>query len=95
MGHSSQAEFSLIPEVNLAVSYQLTQHIRLYGGYNFLYWTNVIRPGDHITNAIDSRQVPTDQNFTQGARGIGPAFPQFQTRDFFAHGFFVGVELGF
>lgn len=96
IGAYSHSHFSIIPEVSLSLSYQATQHIRLYGGYNFLYWTNVIRPGDYVNNNVDGRQIPTDQNFIAGVKGNSPAGPTtFQMRDFFAHGFFAGVEIGY
>jgi hypothetical protein len=95
IGVRSNREFSFIPEANLSFSYQWTQHLRVFGGYNILYWTNVVRPGDMIPGAVDSRQVPTDQNFISTSRPSVPGAPQFLQRQFFAHGFHVGVEIGF
>jgi hypothetical protein len=95
MGTRSLRDVTLIPEANLSISYQCTRQIRLYGGYNILYWPNVIRPGDHVTNVVDSRQIPTDQNFIPGFRASTPAFPTFVMRNLLIHGFHVGVEFGF
>jgi hypothetical protein len=95
IGVRSDRSFSIIPEVNLSMSYQVTQHIRMFGGYNLLYWTNIIRPGDQITNAVDSRQIPTDQNFINGFQASTPGTSNFVMRNFLAHGFFAGIEIGF
>ncbi len=94
IGTSSRNEFSFVPEANFSVSYQLGQNIRLFGGYSALYWSSVARPGDHLNSVIDSRGVPSSLAFTPGT-GTAPATPPLVFRDFFAHGFNVGVEFGF
>ena len=94
-GERIQREFSVIPEANLGLSCQLNPWCRIFGGYNILYWSSVIRPGDHINNVVDSRQIPTDPNFNPNVHPTTPAFPSFVTRNFFVHGFFAGVEFEF
>ena len=94
-GQRSHSEFSIIPEANLGLSCQLNSWCRIFGGYNILYWSSVIRPGDHINNVVDSRQIPTDQDFNPNVQPTTPAFPSFVTRNFFVHGFFAGVEFEF
>ena len=59
-GHFTNSVFSVVPEVGINLGWQATQHIKLYAGYNFLYWTNVLRAGD---------QVDTD---AQRAESAGP-----------------------
>jgi hypothetical protein len=94
-GSRSENLVSIIPEVNFTVSYQLNSHFRFFAGYNALFWSQVIRPGDHINSTLDSRQIPTDQNYTAGVAGLSPSFPGLVNRNFFAYGFSVGVEIGF
>jgi hypothetical protein len=94
-GQQSRSEFSIIPEANLGLSCQLNSWWRIFGGYNILYWSSIIRPGDHINNVVDSRQIPTDQDFNPSVRPGTPGFPSFVTRSFTVHGFFVGMEFGF
>ena len=91
---TSTRNFSLIPETNVSLSYQATQHIRLFGGYNFLYWTNVIRPGDYLNNQVDSRQIPTDQNFINGFQATRNPPISHVMHNFYAHGFHAGFEIG-
>src|SRR5262249_19587077 len=95
IGSNSNREFTIMPDLSLSLSYQCTQHLRLFGGYNFIYWNNVIRPGDYANNAVDSRNIPTDQNFNGTFKGGAPTFPSFIQRNFYAHGWHVGVEVGF
>jgi hypothetical protein len=45
--------FTAVPEAQLTVGYQLGAHVRATVGYNFLYWSNVARPGNQIDNVFD------------------------------------------
>lgn len=86
--------FAVIPEANLNLSYQLTNNLRVFGGYSVLYWSNVARAGGQVHTSIDPRQVPTDVSFIPGFGGIGPA-QHLTTSGFFANGVNVGLEIGF
>jgi hypothetical protein len=95
-GTFSQNRFTIAPEVNVALSVQLHRCLRAFVGYDFLYLNNVIRPGDAISNIVDSRQMPTfGANYNPAASTGTPGVPGFVHRDFFAQGFFVGLEIGF
>jgi hypothetical protein len=94
-GIISKNEFSVVPEANLSFSYQLGHHIRLVGGCSILYWSSVARPGDHVSNIIDLRAVPTSDQFNPKIAPISPRMPAITLRDFWAEGVFVGVEFGF
>ena len=94
---------AVIPEVNLALSFQATQNLRAFVGLNYLYWTAVGRPGDFIDTRIDERQFVASGTFaTPGSAGFvgsgytGPALATPSARrDFTAVGFFFGIEIGF
>lgn len=58
LGHFSRDRFSVVPEVMLNVGYWITPNVKAYVGYNFLLWTNVIRPGDQIDRVVDVTLVP-------------------------------------
>jgi hypothetical protein len=93
-GFESRSQFSVISEGTFSVSYQLTPHVRVFGGYDIFYWSSVARPGDHLSGVIDARQVPTATIFN-GSVGAAPGMPSIIMRDFWAQGFHVGVEIGF
>jgi hypothetical protein len=90
-GHFTRDEFSVVPQVALTLGYQAGQHCRFFLGYDFLYWTKVARPGDQINPMIDTTQVPSLTN------QLNPAAVQpqalFVTRDFWAQGVSVGLEV--
>ncbi len=42
IGTYRQNEFTVVPEFNMNVGYQLTDHLRLKLGYTAIYWSNVV-----------------------------------------------------
>ena len=93
IGTRRDDRFSVAPEATLRLGYQMSEHIKLTAGYDFLYWTNVIRPGDQIDRILDVNRIP---NFRTGSTiaEVRPA-PLFNTTDFWAQGINVGIELRF
>ena len=93
-GQFTRDAFSVVPEIGMNLSYQLTNHLRIFGGYSFLYWTNVVRPGGQIDTSVNPNLVPT--SVTYGMPG-GPARPSFSFHadDFFVHGANFGMEFTF
>jgi hypothetical protein len=94
MGSHSRNVFSVVPELGVNVGWKVTPWLTANVGYTFLYWSDVVRPGAQIDSRINPVNVPTDQNFGQGAAGGHPLF-DFHTSDFWAQGFNFGVELRF
>lgn len=84
IGEYSRDEFSVIPEIGAYVGYDILDGLSVYAGYTFLYWTNVLRPGDQIDRAFGLRP---------GAQPR-PAFDLHET-DFWAHGLSLGASLTF
>ena len=85
--------FSVVPEVDLTVSYHLNDHVRLLAGYDFLYWSSVVRPGQQIDRNLNETQIP---NFNPPGTVLppGPNRPAvlFQRSDFWAQGLNLGLE---
>jgi len=94
IGDYRRDRFSVVPEVRLNIGYQVTQHLRAFVGYTFLYWTQVVRPGEQIDVAVNSTQVPTS---VLSGPLTGPARPAFNFRqsDFWAQGLNLGLEFRF
>ncbi len=83
-----QNRFSVIPEIGVNVSYDLTCRLRASIGYSFLAWTQVMRPADQIDTTVDRRHLEG-----AGAAGgaVDPAFPD-NTTTFWAQGAQIGLE---
>jgi hypothetical protein len=94
IGRYGRDEFAVVPEVGLTLGFQVSCHLRASVGYNFLYLSNVVRPGDQIDRAIN----PTQFLPILGAgTATGPALPafHFKNTDFWAHGANVSLEFRF
>lgn len=94
-GRFTNDTFSVVPEVEARIGVRFTRNIGAFVGYNFLYWNNVLRPGEQIpTNgslAVTNRaQIPSSGAFGLPAP-TGPATVLQQT-DFWAQGVNFGVE---
>ena len=92
LGRFTQNHFSVVPEFTANVGYRLTPNLRLFVGYNFLYWSNVVRPGDQIDRVVDLAQVPNPPAGVVASPNPRP-LPTFQQSDFWAHGVQFGLEL--
>lgn len=90
IGHYTQNRFAVMPDVGVKVGFQLTEHCRVFAGYNFLYLNNVVRAGDQIDTRVNPNLLPP-------SNGVGPALPRFtpKTTDFWIHGVSAGLEFRF
>jgi len=79
-----------MPELAATLGYELRPGVRLTAGYTFLYWTNVVRPGDQIDLSVNSE-------FLNGASSATPSRPAFNFRetDYRAQGLNFGIDLRF
>lgn len=93
-GRFTHNAFTVVPEVECNIGYALTQNVRAFVGYNFLYSSNVIRPANQIDRNVDVRTVPTLPTYIPGFFSPSPAHVFHQT-DFWAQGINFGVNLAF
>ena len=91
IGHAAQSQFGVVPELNLKLGYNLTDNIRVFVGYDFMYWSSVLRPGDQIDQTLDLNQVPNSGAPFPPASQVRPIVP-FRTSSYWAHGVNAGVE---
>jgi Putative beta barrel porin-7 (BBP7) len=87
IGGFERSDFSVIPEFGFTLGYDLTCRLKATVGWSFLYWSNIMRPGDQIDTNVNSTQFPPNT-----LRGV-PS-PQFKpvTTDFWAEGFNLGLD---
>jgi hypothetical protein len=96
IGSRDANHFGILPSLEVRLGYELNQRIRLFVGYDLMYWSQVVRPGDQI-----SHQVNLSQNAVLDPNGagvlVGPAQPAplFNRSGFWAQGIDVGVEFRF
>jgi Putative beta barrel porin-7 (BBP7) len=90
IGSFSQTRFAVVPEVALKLGYQVTSQLRVHAGYDFLYWSNVVRPGNVIDTGVNPTLLPP-------AAPAGPSrpAPRLDGSDFWAQGVNLGAVLSF
>jgi hypothetical protein len=93
IGRYQKDVFTVVPEVGVTVGYGLTDHLRAFVGYNFLYISDVVRPGTQINRNIN----PTQNTLFGGGTPSGPLVPigAMHSTDFWAQGVTFGLELRF
>jgi hypothetical protein len=90
IGRYGRDTFALVPELGLKVGYNFTDRLRGYIGYDVLYMSSVVRPGDIVDTNVNPNFIPP-----RGSGPIpGPALPRFQfrTNDFWAQGVNFGLQ---
>jgi hypothetical protein len=90
LGNFTGNQFSVVPEVTLNAGYWVLPNLKVHMGFNFIYWTNVIRPGGQIDNVVDLTYVPNAPHVPSS----GQARPQplFHQSDLWVTGLQFGAE---
>ena len=91
IGSVSNDEFAVIPELEFKLGYHLTPRVTLTVSYNFLYWSEVARPGDQVNRNVNPALVPSFAEFNPNAPIL--AVPSIKSTDFWAQGVAVGLEI--
>ncbi len=92
IGGKSHDEFAYVPELTLKFGYQWTQRISTYIGYNLIYLSRVVRPGDQIDPVVNPVLVPVSDVFG-GQFGPVRPLPRFDQTDFWAQGATLGLSI--
>lgn len=92
LGTSGTSRFAVVPELTGSVGYYVLDWMRLSVGYNFLYWSSVVRPGQQIDRNLNSNQIP---NFNDPivVSTAPPPRRLFTPTDYWAHGLTFGLEV--
>jgi hypothetical protein len=91
IGNHERNELSVIPELGVTLGFMVTERLKVTGGYTFLYWSRVVRPGEQIDLEVNPGNLPFAD--PPDADGL-PDRPQFvfHDTDIWAHGLSVGLE---
>ncbi len=92
IGTHTVNRFAVMPELNLKLGYDLTPNLRIYGGYDFLYISSVMRPAQQIDLNVNRFQVFVPPPFGAGVVNAAP-FPAatYRPQDMWLQGFNVGI----
>lgn len=89
IGHLSQTRLSFMHEVTATTGLQITEGLRIFVGYNWLYWDEVARPGNFVDRRINPALVPSSPTFGGGGPNLPPLV--FRHADFWAQGLNFGL----
>jgi hypothetical protein len=88
IGSFSADKFAVVYEAETMLGYQLTDSIRAFAAYSFLYWSNVARAGDQIDLVVNSSQIPPGT-----LNGVARPLFVRHAKDFWAQGISFGMEM--
>jgi hypothetical protein len=93
IGRRSHDLFTVVPEAQVKIGYEISRGWQAFVGYDLLYWNQVVRPGDQIDRNLNLTQSPV----FGGGTLVGPAQPAvpFNRSDFWAQGFSFGFVFRF
>jgi hypothetical protein len=90
IGRYTRGVFAVVPEGTFKVGLKLGDTGRFYVGYNFLYLSDAVRPGEQVDRTINPTQIPAlgggGMTFADRPRAL------FNRSDFWAQGLMLGLE---
>jgi hypothetical protein len=95
IGLASRDEISYVPEVSVTIGVDLCWGIQAFATYHFMYWDDVIRPGDTINRVVNTTFVPTSLNFGTGVGSPPPFISASNHGDFWTQGLSFGLSIRF
>ncbi|MCX7701384.1 MAG: BBP7 family outer membrane beta-barrel protein, partial [Gemmataceae bacterium] len=98
IGRWQSTAFSVVPEVGVNLGYMIRPRMRVHIGYNGLYWSNIMQPGNQIDPIIDQTLVQFPPGFPVPAfQPLSPADPHpvvpMKRSNYFAHGINMGLTI--
>lgn len=90
-GRTARSVFAVLPEAAVKLGCRFRDHSRLYVGYNFLYLSDAVRPGDQIDRGLDPAAVPLGPRTGPAWPGERPAGVLVRS-DFWVQGLILGFE---
>jgi len=95
-GHHNHTSFSVIPEIDVKLGYQITPQWSVQVGYTFMYASNVMRASNQLDSNINPSQAPAI-NAIPSTVLVGTPAPLVlnKTSSFWAQGLDVGVSFDF
>lgn len=94
-GQQTRNQFAVVPEVQLQLGYRASSGLRLFIGYDILYLSNVVRPGNQIDTTINFTGNPTINGPGTTLTGAPRPAPQFNGSSFWAQGVQFGASYAF
>jgi len=95
IGQQTRNQFAVVPRAEIEAGYRFQNGVRLFAGYDFLYISNVVRPGNQIDTTINFTSNPTIAGAGSTLTGPARPTPQFSGSSFWAQGVKLGASYAF
>jgi hypothetical protein len=95
VGRYSHHEITVVPEFIATLGLRVCQGVRVYAGYNLLYWSSVLAPADQIDTRVSVQPVASHGSVPPQLGRALPAPANLSTTDFWAQGVVVGMEFSY
>lgn len=95
IGKHDDDGFAVVPSLNLQLGYRVCEYATVTIGYDFLYWSNVVRAGGQVDRVVNTDLVPVGFP-PPGASPDAtprPAYSGAHETGFWAHGLSFGLDV--
>jgi Putative beta barrel porin-7 (BBP7) len=90
VGRFQRNEYSFVPEFSTKTAYEFNEHVRLGVGYDFLGWSNILRPSDQVDTTVNIQPLQPI-----GQVGLARPIIPFRHSDFWVQGVNLSLEFSF
>src|SRR5205823_3674860 len=92
IGVTTRDLFAVVSDVGVSAGVELSDHLELHAGYNYVYFSGVARPGESIDRRVNINLPPPV--FNVGVQA-GNNFPEriIKSSEFWMQGFAAGATL--
>jgi hypothetical protein len=98
IGSYTSNPFAVVPEFQLRLGVNLMQNVQAFIGYDFLFMSHVVRPGDQVDSVINPSQAGPNASgggIASVLTGSARPMPLFNESTFWAQGFSIGLQITF
>jgi hypothetical protein len=93
IGRYTRSAFAVVPEGIFKIGLKFSDVGRFYVGYNFLYLSDLMRPGEQIDHTLNPAQIPALNPAGAGSFALGDRpRPLLSHTDFWMQGLLIGLE---
>jgi putative beta barrel porin BBP7 len=95
IGSQSRNQFAVLPEAQLQVGYTTSSRIRFFVGYDFIYLSNAVRPGNQIDSTLNLSGNTAINGPAAAFAGAARPQPLLNGSSFWAQGVNIGASYQF
>lgn len=95
IGQQTRNQFAAVPEAQVELGYRFSNGMRVFVGYDLIYLSSVVRPGDQIDTTLNLTGNPAINGAGATLTGAPRPVPLFNGSSFLAQGMQIGASYAF